>query len=119
MGGKINPRFQPPKKIWKKDTRKGIGACDSVGTMDKRTQSQNAFDPVGEWLRKSDEFARREPTKAVASALGAGFLINLLPIAAIAGALVAVLFAMARPVLLFLGLMKAFEFCRPKTKTNP
>ena len=74
---------------------------------------------MGEWLRKSDEFARREPTKAVASAVGAGFLINMLPIGTIVSALVAVVFAMVRPGLLFLGLMKACEFCRPKTKTNP
>lgn len=86
--------------------------------MDKPTQSQKAFDPMSEWLRKSDEFARREPTKAVVSAVGAGFLINLLPIGTIVGALTAVLFALARPLLLFLGLMKACEYCRPKTKSN-
>lgn len=87
--------------------------------MDKPTPSRKAFDPLDEWLAKSEEFARREPTKAVASALGAGFLINMLPIGTIVGALVAVVFAMARPVLLFLGLLKACEFCRPKTKTIP
>ena len=106
------------KKICENDTRRRIGRCDSVGTMDKPTPSKKAFDPLGEWLAKSDEFARREPTKAVASALGAGFLINLLPIGTIVGALVAVLMALARPALLFLGLMKACEFYRPKTRPN-
>lgn len=83
-----------------------------------KTQIPNAFDPVGEWLRKSDDFARREPTKAAVSAFGAGFLLNLLPIGAIVGALVAVVFAMARPVLLFLGVMKACDLFRRKNNSN-
>lgn len=64
------------------------------------------------WLNKADDLARHEPTKAIVSAAGVGFLINLLPIGAIVGGLVAATFSLARPVLLFLGLLKAFEFFR-------
>ena len=39
----------------------------------------------------------------------------ILPIGAIVGALVGVAFAMARPALLFLGLMKAYELLRTKS----
>lgn len=63
------------------------------------------------WLGQAEAFARREPVKAVASAVGAGFLLNLLPVRAILGALLAVAFAVARPALLFLGLLKAWEIC--------
>lgn len=73
---------------------------------------------LDEWLGEADEFARREPAKAVASAFGAGFLINLLPLGAVVGTLVAVAFALMRPVLLFLGLMKAFELTRAKFPRN-
>ena len=59
------------------------------------------------WLDQADAFARREPTKAVVSAFGAGFLLNLLPV----GALVAIAFALARPVLLGCGLLKVWELC--------
>jgi len=60
------------------------------------------------WLSKADDFARHEPSKAIASAASVGLPINLLPIGAIAGGLVAVAFGLARPVLLFRGLLKAF-----------
>lgn len=63
------------------------------------------------WLHQADAFARREPAKAVASAFGIGFLINLLPIAAIVGALAAIAFALVRPALLFFGLLKVWELC--------
>ena len=66
--------------------------------------------PSASWLKKADDYARHDPTKAVLSAAGVGFLINLLPIGAIVGALASVAFAMARPVLLFLGLLKAADF---------
>ena len=68
------------------------------------------------WLEKAEAFARREPAKAVASAVGAGFLINLLPVRAIVGALGAVAFVVARPTLLYLGLLKAWELCPRKEK---
>ena len=70
---------------------------------------------VASLLARADDYARQEPTKAVVSAAGAGFLINLLPIGAIAGGLIGVGFAMVRPALLFLGLLKAFEFLNAKS----
>lgn len=106
------------KKIARKRTRTPRVKRDSVGTMEKPAKTQKSFDPVSEWLRKSDEFARREPTKAAVSAFGAGFILNLLPIGAIVGALASVLFVMARPVLLFLGVMKACDLCRCKTNSH-
>ena len=66
------------------------------------------------WLGQAEDFARREPAKAVACAVGAGFLINLLPVRAIVGALGAVAFVVARPTLLYLGLLKAWELCPRK-----
>ena len=56
--------------------------------------------------------------KAVVSAFGAGFLLNLLPIGAIVGAVTGIAFAMARPVLLFLGLLKACDLVRTATKNQ-
>ena len=83
--------------------------------MEPKTSLRTPSQPGASWLRKADDYARHEPTKAVVSAAGAGFLINLLPIGAIVGALAGVAFAMARPALLFLGLMKAYELLRTKS----
>ena len=68
-------------------------------------------------MQRADDFARREPAKAVVSAFGAGFLLNLLPLSAIAAALVGIAFSFVRPALLFLGLLKACEFCHSQTPT--
>jgi hypothetical protein len=70
------------------------------------------------WVDKVDDYARAEPMKAVASAFGAGFLLNLLPIGAIIGALVSIALSLFRPAFLFLGLLKAFELCNEKNHTS-
>lgn len=63
------------------------------------------------YLNSADEYARREPTKAVVSAFGIGVLLNMLPLAAIAASLVRAATLLVRPGLLFLGLIKAAEYC--------
>lgn len=63
-------------------------------------------------LDHADDFARREPAKAVATGFGLGFLLYVLPLGAIASMLVSLLFALARPALLLLGVLKAFDFAR-------
>ena len=82
------------------------------------SEKSNTHPADNSWLNQADAFARREPTKAVASAFGAGFLINLLPIAAIVGALAAIAFTLVRPALLFFGLVKVWELCRCKRPPN-
>ena len=71
-----------------------------------------------DWPQLADDFARREPAKAVVSAFGAGILLNLLPFSAIAAALVGIAFSLVRPALLFLGLLKACEFYRTQNETT-
>ena len=67
----------------------------------------------------ADDYARREPTKAVISAFGAGVLLNMLPVGAIAAALVGIAFTLVRPALLFLGLIKVCELCGVKAPVAP
>ena len=59
------------------------------------------------WLSEAEEFAKREPAKALACAFGTGLLLHLLP----TRATTAVFSALVRPVLLCLGLIKAMEVC--------
>ena len=104
-----------------------------AGARTKNTRSGNARDdkrfemppsskptpPVIESLfHQADEFTRREPAKAVVSAFGFGILLNLLPVGAIAAALVGIAFSLVRPALLFFGLLKACECCRTNDQTT-
>ena len=73
--------------------------------------------PLDDWMHRADEYARREPAKAVASAFGTGFLLNILPLPAIASAVTGIAFSLVRPALLFLGLLKAVEYCNAKSQT--
>ena len=75
-------------------------------------RSKTPLSAIETVIQRADDFARREPAKAVVTGFGAGFLINLLPLRAITSVLVGIAFSGLRPVLLFLGLMKACEFCR-------
>lgn len=82
--------------------------------MNEQSQVSQPTIAVDDLLHRADDFVRQEPTRAVASAFGIGFLLNLLPLATIVGALVSLAFTLARPVLLCLGLLKAFELYQSK-----
>ena len=56
-------------------------------------------------------FARREPVQAMALAVGAGLLVNLLPKRAVANTAATLGSALLHPALLALGLTKALELC--------
>lgn len=77
-----------------------------------QTRAETALPTPDDFPERADEFARRDPTKAILSAFSAGFLLSLLPLGAIAAALVEIAFLLVRPTLLFLGLLKAVDICR-------
>ncbi|WP_294397847.1 hypothetical protein [Prosthecobacter sp.] len=63
-------------------------------------------------------FAQREPGQAVAAAVGAGLLINMLPTRWVAGTAAVVGAMLVRPVLLSLGVTKAMELCCQNSSPN-
>ncbi len=67
--------------------------------------------PVQRLLHRAEDYARRDPAKAMAAAFGAGLLLNLIPPRVIIGTVTAVAVPFMRPALLALGLFKAFELC--------
>jgi hypothetical protein len=85
--------------------------------MEQTTTASKPSDCLDEWLTKTDSIAQRDPAKAAVSAFGAGVVLSFLPIGAIVGLLTSLALAMARPILLFLGVMKACELCRPKNQS--
>lgn len=65
-------------------------------------------------LAQVEDYARREPAKAVAAALGTGLLLQLLPARALSRPLAAAFTALLPPTLLGLGVLKALELLHPK-----
>ncbi len=80
-----------------------------------RMNHEQPCQPAESCLRRSlaelKTFARREPGQAMAAAVGAGLLINLLPTRWVAGTAAVVGAMLVRPVLLSLGVTKAMELC--------
>lgn len=69
-------------------------------------------------VTNAEAYVRREPAKAVAAALGAGLLIKLLPARAVVRPLSALAVTLLPPVLLGLGIMKAFELCCQQSRAS-
>ncbi len=103
------------KTFFPADTRSRAARTDPFSAM-KKDHPASPPPKLDAMLQSADDFARREPARAAVSAFGAGFLLNFLPLGAIAGALVGIAFSLARPALLFLGIFKACELCRCKTQ---
>ncbi len=83
---------------------------------------EQPFQPAESCLRRTladiKSFAQREPGQAVAAALGAGLLINMLPTRWVAGTAAVVGALLVRPVLLSLGVTKVMELCCQKSSTQ-
>ena len=77
-------------------------------------ESNSSHQVCSHLAERADNFTRREPAKAVISAFGTGLLLNMLPMGAIAAALVGIALTLLRPALLLLGLIKACELCGVK-----
>jgi hypothetical protein len=57
----------------------------------------------------TEKFVRQDPAKAVGLALFGGVLLTVLPVGRLLGALVRLVLALARPLLLVLGAVKLYE----------
>jgi len=65
---------------------------------------------------RTQQFIREEPGKAVGVAVFAGLLLTVFPVGRVLGALVRLIFALARPLLLVLGALKIYEEFEKKQK---
>jgi len=78
--------------------------------------SSSTTECCGDWRKTVDDltsctekFVREDPSKAVGIALFAGVLLTVLPVGRVISALVRLVFALARPLLLVLGAVKLYE----------
>ena len=70
------------------------------------------------FMDEAEDFARKDPAKAVAAAVGAGLLLNILPTRYLVASASAVALTMLKPALLTLGVLKAFELCSSQSHSN-
>jgi hypothetical protein len=79
--------------------------------MNPQTPPHAAELSIHQTLKRVEDCVRREPTKAVLVALGTGLALNLLPSRVLARATASIATRLLPPILLGLGVLKAFEIC--------
>lgn len=73
-------------------------------------------------VQRVEDYTREEPMKAASAAFGLGILLALLPIGSLVSGVMRLLFLVARPVLMILGVVKVAEQLderRSKTEEKP
>lgn len=73
---------------------------------------------IQDLLDKTENFVRKEPTTAVAIAVGAGLLLKLLPTRALVSTITEVTVRLLPPALMTLGVIKAFELGCQKAESH-
>lgn len=82
-------------------------------------QEQPLHDQI---VQRVESYAKEEPVKAASAAFGLGILLALLPVGGIVSGFFRLLFLLARPLLMILGVVKVFEHWdsrRPRTGDEP
>ena len=81
-----------------------------TGTSEQQPQAEVCCPgALGELCATAEKYTREEPLKSTAGAFAVGLILAMLPLGQIFGGLVRLLFALLRPALLLLGVMKTFE----------
>jgi hypothetical protein len=91
--------------------------------MDETNEPRRSTECCGDWRKSVEDISdctqkmiREEPAKAIGIALLAGVLLTIFPVGRVLGALVRLIFALARPFLLVLGALKVYEEFEKKQK---
>ena len=86
------------------DHAESAGAAGPAGDC-----CEAGLERVREWTRRTEEYVRREPAKAVGAAVGVGMFLAIFPVFSVLGGVVRVLVSLFRPLLLVLGAVKLYE----------
>ncbi len=86
--------------------------------MNTEPTIQPAEQFVHRLVHDAETMARNEPAKAMAVAVGAGLVLNVLPTRLLVASVTAVTLTLLRPALLTLGVVKAFELCSISNKPS-
>lgn len=84
--------------------------------MEETNETTQTAGCCGDWRKTvedlsscTEKLVREDPAKAVGMALFAGVILTILPVGRLISALVRLVFALARPLLLVLGAVKVYE----------
>jgi hypothetical protein len=72
--------------------------------------------PVNEFIQKTAEEVRKQPVKSLVWAFFVGIFLTVFPIGRMLGLLTGIAFGLLRPILLWLGLVKASEIFNERKK---
>ncbi len=64
---------------------------------------------MADFQSQTEQYVRDNPTQAVLSAVGAGFVLRLLPLGAILGLIVKLLLSLAKPALFIYGAITVYK----------
>ncbi len=67
---------------------------------------RQSLEPVSQ---KVEAFAKEKPTHALSAAVGVGIIMAILPIGGILGGVLRLAFAVLRPILMLLGVLRIYE----------
>jgi hypothetical protein len=95
--GVLKPLHTMPKSRTSPETETAAGCC---GDWKKNIEDLGA---------RAQDFARKEPARAVGVAFLAGLMLTVLPVGRLVAVLVRLAFTLIRPVLLILGAVKLCE----------
>ena len=95
------------KKTWQRNLKVADGPLFGVPF---HPMEKNVNQPWNEL----EDLVRLEPMKAVALAVGAGFVLCLLPLGRLLGFLVKLVFLLFKPALVILGAVKLVEYARQR-----
>jgi len=86
--------------------------------MNTASAIQTTGQAVKRFVRETKAVARREPNRAMTTALLVGLALHILPTRFLVAGASAVTLTLLRPALLTLGAMKALELFLPQTQPN-
>jgi hypothetical protein len=74
---------------------------------------------LADFQTQAEEYVRGNPSQAMLSAIGAGFILRLLPLGAIVGMLVRLVLALARPALFVYGAVAVYKHFTTQAEAQP
>ncbi len=72
--------------------------------------------PVGDFVERSAEEVRQQPVKSLVWAFAVGIFLTIFPVGRIVGLVADIIFALLRPALMLLGLVKISELLGERRK---
>lgn len=69
-------------------------------------------------VNRAESYTKAKPTKALSAAFGLGIIMALFPMGRVIGFVLRLVFALLRPVLLILGVVRVYEEYNSRTRSS-